>query len=497
MPDLRPPQQAQAQDQQAQQPMPPTMGYYVTNPIGEKSMVSDEAVHSKLARAGYNVVGRTPDGMGLIFKDPQDGSQYTEGINTVLQQAPFNYKVTNVKPLDPSEHAVQAGFANAVSQLPDDNQRHAYLKQRLSENGMENPQVIGSGDEYYAFDPSTNKWNALTKTTGISLANMVPVAQQVARGMGMAGGAIAGAGAGAVGGPVGAFLGGSGGAALGEGAVDTGMRALTGLLDPAFRQNTTLGSQATQGGINAGIAGLTGGGVGAFPAMSEGAITKVAGGLGGALETAGNIVKPVGQAMQNPAVNEGLQYITPGLNSLQGAEVALQTPEWLTNMVPNAIGAAGKLFKSPGMTKLAEESGTTAPDILSNLSKKVAGAVGAKNTESFAKAGTKAGQFLQDLGKAGTAAGNVGRGIVGGAGGALKNVGGLMQGIGTPLKETAQALQPYELPVMANIAAEEGLSQPLYNMTQDPQVNDQLNRYRLQQLQPTGTMGGTITAGNQ
>ncbi len=480
---------------------------------GNAGEITTSGVYQQLQQAGYPVTGVSADGMEFHFSDPR--GEYSMAIPDIMKN--LGHEVNYVEPTAPDTSKINLGYRAAISRLPDDDAKKAYIESKLKREGVENANVIGNGRNWHFYDPNTNQWHALTNTKDWDMADLAEGGIEAVHGLSAAAGGIAG---GYSAGTLGAMGGAAGGGALSEAA----MRGALNYADPEYSDVTTLGGQAKDIALGAGLdAGMVGGtmllGSAAQPLLKNlsketlqriattGIGSTIMKGVGNMTKAAGHLTGAAGKATDNSLVREGIKAVTPGLSQAQMASTALQAPEWITGATAKAAqkAAGSRAAESvlgketaQGLKEGAEEiltkqapaswyenlnrhfrgSAADAPkvrssDILGNAAEKGAGKVAGKinahqmskgvdagdllNAEEIAKT---AGQYGRNTGKVFESMGTVGRNIdkasdvaVKGMGAGLKAGGAAMKGAGNAAYVAGSVAQPFENAALASYGA--------------------------------------------
>lgn len=314
--------------------------FRVSNEAGDGGAVSMPELIQQLQEAGYQPGGYTADGMQLTLHDDQ--GPYNVRTTDVLGQLGWN--VLDIRPENADYSAVSPQWRAAIGALPNDDTRRAYVEGQLKRLGHQEAQVIGQGDEWYAYNPATSQWVGLTNEPGADMSDVAGIAAGAPRFLGsIAGGALGGLGAGALGLPSGpgalavAAAGTAAGAGLGGGLGDAATRAALGAMDPelarVMREN--LGDVAKDVALNAGVDAATGGAARALAPVARGVINSgpvstAVRGLGYGAEKGGQAVSGAarflrgGTARQAAAAEEALAGAGAGkqmLGALTGPQM--------------------------------------------------------------------------------------------------------------------------------------------------------------------------------
>lgn len=365
------------------------------------------------------VTGLSPDGSRIQLSKPvagppgEGGKQPTQNseIHIMSGAHALGYKILGSHPRDAvrDPDLVDSYLSAAVS--PDtnamgaDTERHKFLAGHLKENGDPDPKVVGSGNDWYTYQPQTKQWYQVTKQPSLSdksgwesLAMQAPqmlgsgIGGTIGTGLGATGGAAAGT---AMAGPLGTLLGGGAGAVAG-GAAGGGLGSAAGqgvtkgvmaAFDPHYRaalsgseEANAIGNSALKDAAVMGVAGPLGAGVGK-------AINWAGGLAEGVGKGSGLIAEGLGGLIKKPIVADTIGLNLPGpLGPIIAAADAAQAPQMAAQAVPAAARWAGESAGSNGIR------GKIARALLSE--EQSASLVG--KSKDLLRYGTKAG----DIGKA-------------------------------------------------------------------------------------------------
>jgi hypothetical protein len=268
---------------------------------GQTGVVDANYVVSQLQEAGYNPQGVSADGLTMTLVDDQGPYE----VKTTEALKNLGWTVQTALPQNADYDNVQMGWRAAITKLPDDDTRRAYIEGQMKKLGHEAPSIVGSGRDWYAFNPASNQYVALTNNPTWDTSDLVEGGLEGMRAVGSALGGGAGALSG--GGTPASIALGMGGAAAGGAAVDTIQNLALGYLDPQFRETATknMGAMGSDMAWKAGLDGLT---AGAF-----GSLAKYGGKLGAGLAQA----SPVSRAMQGTGAS--MQVAGRGVKGVAGA----------------------------------------------------------------------------------------------------------------------------------------------------------------------------------
>jgi hypothetical protein len=477
-------------------PNDPVSVYFVDPDDGKMDQASTGHIFNTIRQMGYEPVGISADGLTFTIKDQQGTFDMDAG--DILRNVGFDVKY--VKPNAPLENKINLQHRLAISRLPDDDAKKAYLEAKLKRDGIENPKVHGEGRDFYYYDANDNQWHALTNSKNWDLSDAVEAGAEVltggAAGLGGLAGGILGGGS-TMG--AGAIPGAMAGAGLASGAAETALRGGLNYFDPEYADVTTLGGQAKDialtAGLNTALAGVpavAGKVLPKFVGASEegikqlfrtGPVSAVAKGAGKTLQAGGSLAKTAGNLAQTPLGKEAVKAVTPGLSQMQIASTALQAPEFLTvaaskgaNKVAQSVGteeakqAAKQVLTKEAPIGVFEKfnrwaRGINTPRdvqasaVMQNVAENIAKKAGAEeaNVQFVKQLGAKTGKTMEDLA-------TMGRNIEKASDVAVKTGANVAKGLGTASQVTGKGLQavgnvvqPFETQIMGQAAGREYL----------------------------------------
>jgi hypothetical protein len=375
---------------------------------GQEQSIDTDALARGMAQSGYQVVGKSPDGQELTIQDEK--GQFKMHVHDVLHNMGYQVKGSMPKPDSTDYGGINLEHRMAVTELPDDDAKKAYIEAKVKRQGVDNPMVIGQGRDWFYFDPDQGKYVALThsphwdmKSLGADMGEALPIA---AHAVGAVGGGIAAGAAGLTGGPMAipaAMAGAAGGGALAEG----GIRAYLAGIDPEYRNTLSLGEQLKEIGLSAAPdAALAGGGgllvkgagklfgsagKAGVQSLLKGPVSSAAQATGEGLAGVGDIAGTVGKGVANSELaQQGLASMLPGTSTAQLAGMAGKLPEQVITAVPRV----GKWLSKTNAAKsaLGEEGAA-------NLGAKASGYLEGLPMSEEAKAALRPDRFtrLQDM----------------------------------------------------------------------------------------------------
>jgi len=334
---------------------------------------SAEAVEF-LRQSGIPVSQVGQDGLTAFVEGP-DGQVQTAHMADLLSQA--GLEVQGIKPANASEEMFNPKYRFLTERLGNDEQKKQLLTMELEQEGIKNPTVIGAGVDWYAFDPRSQRYYALTNKPGLDSGDVMSGIETVGKGALGTMGAVGGIGLGSATGPGAIALGAAGGA-LGSAAGEGILQGLATSISPAFREvqsiRGALPQLAEEGLWGGGFGALGGtaamarnvlpglmetgrGGSGLAKALSAadkadrflgaGIGSQAARGAGGFTEAAGAIVgQTAGRVADSPLGRSIATSLTPGVGAAQMAGFAAQAPRWLLQGGAKAPGWIGRQMEN-------------------------------------------------------------------------------------------------------------------------------------------------------
>jgi hypothetical protein len=461
-------------------------------------------LNEALAGTDKSVTAISPDGMTAQVM--QGGKQYQLPMDRIIKK--FGYSVESAMP--PKEQTrfdtVHSGWRFATSNLEDDAQKRAYLETKVKDLSPQ-AQVVGSGRDWFAYDPAQAKWLALTNSPDWDLADLAEGGQAAASITGGVLGGIGGAAAGSAVAPgPGTVAGGMVGAAGGTAAAESLTRGAAAMFDPDYREAFDL-SKAAQGvgttSAIAGVAPLVGRGLAAAGSkiLSPG-IQQVAGRpISSAAQATGKVAEGVGTIARGAQIgqtNVGKTVgavLTPGLSeaSLLGAgtmvpKMGVQGANWVANKFGKGAAeesAEGILGRFGGWLggKLGGRGAQSGQGI--NLNPASGGIAGDLARQKAAQEASAAGaQYGRSIGQGVDTMADAGGKIIHGAeelfgmgAGATAKTGAVLQSAGKRFQRGAQAAGQYEPAVIQQMLAR-GAGDPRALQTSVQPTNPYYNRYQ-------------------
>jgi hypothetical protein len=331
--------------------MPGTLEMQVQGPTGEHT-IDDNYVMQSLAKMGEQVVGRSADGQTLTLQDDQ--GTFELPVADAIQK--MGYQVKSVRPTAPDESGVDFETRFAVSNLADEDMKKAYLETKLRRQGIANPQIMGSGRDWFTFDPQSNQWKALTNKANWDVSDIAEALPAAAKGITSAVGGTVGMAGGVPGMAV--------GAAAGNALADAGMRGALYGLDPDYKAVSTLGQHLKEIGVDSAVAGGTAGVLGGAAKYLGPAVRGLV--TSGPVSTAGRAIGGAGQAVSSgvgkaagfmaggPLRQDVAASFIPGVMNAQLAGLGAELPQMAMTGGVSALGKAAT--SGPVKAVLGEET---------------------------------------------------------------------------------------------------------------------------------------------
>lgn len=324
----------------------PTIEFQVKGPDGNAQPITDHAIFQQLAQGGFAPLAISPDGQTVSMQDQQ--GQYDLPMATVLQNLGLG-EIVGGKPLDADYENVEPGWRALVHKLPNDAQRKELLTQILTQRGIENPQLMGSGRDWHLFNPTNNSWMGITNSPDWDSSDLVEAGLEIPR---FAASGLAGGGAAALTG--GNPFAGMAGAAAGGGAVDALERGAMALLSPEYRNVVSQNAGENVADIAKGAAfDAAGFGVGKLAGKALGAATRggasavapasaLARGAGATSRIGGGLVEDAAGMLDGPVMSDLATTFVPGAAEAQGIGYLAEAPAWLAKQGARAMNAVGE-----------------------------------------------------------------------------------------------------------------------------------------------------------
>ncbi len=345
-----------------------SVDFDIANKDGKSGTVSANYIMGQVKQAGMNPQGMSADGMSMTLQDSKGSYE----IPTTKAIENLGWQVQKMTPQNADYSAVQPAWRAAVHGLPNDKMRAAYIKGSLEDLGHKDPKVIGSGRDWYGWDPESNRYVALTNSPDWGAGDLaeggMDAARAVGAGLGGATGALGGLGVASIPGAI-------GGAAAGGAGVDLAERGALAAFDPRYRQvaGDSMHDMAMDVGKNAALDGVTQGAAKAIPLaakavspaiggalgkfMDNGAMSSAARGAGHVADKVGGAVNAAGKWMDGSVGHDFVGGLLPGGAEAQTAQFVAKAPGWLATKSAEGLHAVAD-------SSLAKKY---APNVSSNL----------------------------------------------------------------------------------------------------------------------------------
>lgn len=454
-----------------------TVKFDVQGPGGQEQDVELDAVIGMLQQDGEQVTNVSPDGMTLQIAGK--AGPVSVPVAQVLQN--YGLTASNAIPTNPDYSQVSREHRNAIVNIPDEDLKKVYLQSALQKSGIKNPQILGSGRDFFYFDPTYGKYIALTNNPDWDESDKEEL---YASGPRIAGSIVGGA-LGAAAGPMGIAA----GSALGGFLGNTGSQAINAYFNPESRNvmAENMGTMAKQAGVNAVIDA----GAGLIPAKVPAMFSGAARGAGRVMQGAGKVIGGAAKLADNPVGHNIASSVIPVAAETTTAGLLGQLPGQAVRGITKGMGWLGEregLKQAfPGMASrlrgLSESLLTTPLPAKSNIAEEVAAKLGGKavegvpvgaterilrgagekiarrvapnRVEQFGELGGKLGRAIQsveDASRGLEAAGNVaGAGLIKG----IRSTGYVTGKTGQAVKAAGTAFAPLENRLIGRYGAEE------------------------------------------
>lgn len=347
-----------------------SLEFTIQNNSGAQERLSVSDVAQQMQQAGEQVLGISADGSTIRLADGQ--GEFDVKAEDALKQ--LGWQITSLAPANADYNTVNKEWRAAISALPHDEMRRAYLEGQFRRSGVEHPQIIGGGRDWFAFDPESNQYVALTNNPEWDASDAIEAAVKAPRFIASAAGGAVGGLAGIATGPA-AVAAGAAGAGIGGGLADTATRYLLAQNDPVLAETMkgNLGAVAgdilMESGLDAATAGLFGAGAlagrGVKAALNSGPIStalKTAGQFG---EAGGRILNKVSRVADKPLGQEMTAMMVPGASELVTLGTLGQLPSQAVRAGVKGMGRLGETrFMQEAAPELATKMRMTSADLM-------------------------------------------------------------------------------------------------------------------------------------
>lgn len=345
------------------------LDYTVKGPDGSEGIVDSEYVADQLRAQGENVTAVSPDGRMLTMVD--NTGEFQIPVDQALSLNGF--QVQQAIPSNADYSMANPEFRAAVSLLPNDGSKEMFLKDVYRGRGIQDPQIMGNGRDWFVYDPESENFYGVTNNPDWDRTDITEGLAEIPGVIGQAAGAIGGIPGGIPGIAAGAAAGGMAARGLTRGAV-AGMDELANdgsfgraLMSDPTALAKTMGAEA---GLDAGAAAIgpvLGKTVGpaAKRVMETGPVSQVAKGLGWAGENIGRGISKSAQFVdESPLAKEISSFAIPGAGDAVGLGFVGQLPGMTLRGGTNAMG---KLGRSKLMQRYAPGAGNKMASLSDDL----------------------------------------------------------------------------------------------------------------------------------
>ncbi len=344
------------------------MKFHVSN--GDTEGYADEhQLVNDLRQVGYQPLGVSADGMTVTLQG--DNGPYEVKTPEILQK--MGWEVKGYQPLDVDHDHVSPELRYIIESpgiRDDDHAKQAVITSRLQRMGIKEPQIVGSGSDWFVFNPTTSQYIALTNKPGFDLGDLGEVGARAPGFIGNAVGAVLGTPADMVSGPVGTVAGAAGGGFLGNRLADAGAAALEPGYMNAIRGrgvSENLKTVASELGTDA-VAGIGGYGLGKLGSagaglLRQGMASRLLQGAGTSAELGGKAIQGTADFLGKGIPRElGTALLDPTNTTLYG-ELA-QLPQ---SAIRGGARGIGKLGETDFARNMAPEQAARMRDMSAKL----------------------------------------------------------------------------------------------------------------------------------
>lgn len=322
--------------------------FKIETPEGDLDSVTSNDVAQSFAQKGFQNVSISPDGRMISLTDANG----VPGKIDVQKFVAGNAKIAGIIPTNVNYESIDTGLRASIGALGNhDDLKRRYLEGQLREKGLDDAEVIGSGDNFFYFDPKTGTYNALTNRPGVDITDIGGLTSLASPAAGLVGSALGGiAGATATAAPVlpipganiaagvaGGALGGAAGGWAARGLVDSAAKMLNPALKPYLESEEIAAERGTEAAIDA-----LGGGIGGFltkipwtkKALETGLASTTAAKTGDVAKGAGYLIQKPAQYLQSDALPANIargvmENFVPVTGQMQLPALAMRSPELL------------------------------------------------------------------------------------------------------------------------------------------------------------------------
>ena len=345
-----------------------SLEYSFTSSDGSEGKIDATTLQNHMIEAGIQV-SISPDGTTATM---MHNGQELEGPVSALIEQKYG-RVGSITPgADATDYStVDNMLKSGIAQFGSDSLKAKYLQLAMQNSGFEDPKIVGSGDDWFRYDPASQQYLALTNRPGAEFSDALTYLPQAARTVGNITGGVAGGASGLLAGGLPAIAVGAAGSAIGGQVGARGAELIQSIIDPNFAQTlgnmtseenfSKAGDVATEMGTDAIL--------GAIPAIAlkplqtffqKGLVTRAATGAARGVEAGGKAVEQLARLAGNSELARGIgtQLASPTLGTAQAAGWLAQAPQFLTT---KGLGLAEKALSKmgfPNAARLFEDLGT-------------------------------------------------------------------------------------------------------------------------------------------
>lgn len=321
-------------------------------------IINVNEITQQLQQNGEQVLGVSADGSTIKMQDAS--GPFDAKTDEVLQD--LGWQVSGVKPQDADYSHVNSDWRAAINLLPADEHRRAYIQGQLQRAGMTNANIVGSGRDWFAFDPESNRYVALTNSPDWDKSDAMEAAVKLPRFLGST---IGGAAGGILGGGItpAAVAGSAVGAGAGGALADSATRYMMAQRDPMLKevmgQNLgavvgDIGEESMMDALAAGLVPAAGLGIkSASPFVAgisrpanalfkNGPLSTAARSVGTVAEAGGTLLNKAAKFADQPLGRSLGAPLVPGGGQLNALGWAGQMPGWLISKGAEGLGSLGE-----------------------------------------------------------------------------------------------------------------------------------------------------------
>lgn len=339
-----------------------SMEYSFTAADGSEGKISSTELQNYMISAGIQAQ-LSPDGMtGKII---QNGQEFEGPVRDLVEQ--YYGKVASVLPSpEVTDYStLDNTLKSGIAQFGSDSLKAKYLQIAMENSGVKDAKIVGSGDDWFRYDPSSGQYMALTNKPGAELSDVLTYAPTAARMLGSTIGAAPGflaslSGVGAAPGIAAAAA----GSAIGGQVGARGANLLQAAFDPNYAQalGDTTGQERLDMLKDMGVEVAGDALLGALPvagpqflkeAFAKGVGTRLAGFGARGVEAGGKAIEQIAKTARNSelARGAGVQFVSPSLGMGQAVGWMMQGPQWAAT---RGMDYAGRALEKMGKTELGQ-----------------------------------------------------------------------------------------------------------------------------------------------